>query len=578
MRRFLCILMALLLLATALPTMAEDAIPIAPADEEGAASADVAPADEDGVMLKDIAPTDEEDAVSEDAAPLAELDAAASKNVTPQADAPMANYVSGNLAHFVQPSDGDTLSPGEVEIHLTYDDDGVWGSSGHLLTDAEIYNNYMPTYLGVTKDGSIEVVEIRTNNITFNGTSKCYTTVNLTEPGTYQLSVASHLGTSNPETITVTVDDGSSPESPQENPGYHLIPEQTEYTINLAYSDTACFNFRLSLYQMETDYSWGFGSSGDDVVSLISAKSNGGDIPPLREEDGRYVCDFSLVFQGTGVGTAFLEFGVYVNGTAYDKQTITFHVINDPSVKPKPVDIGKCDVTVKDQTYTGKALKPAVTVKYNKATLVKDTDYTVAYKDNKKAGTATVTLTGKGDYAGTRKVTFAIKPAKLSKCTFSALKDAVFSGEAKTPAVTAKFGTTKLKKGRDYTIAYKDNVEVGTATATLTGMGNFSGTKKLTFAINPKAVSVSKLTAGTKQLLVEWAAREDVTGYEIEYGLKSKLSDGTTIKIKKASTAKKVIKSLKSRKKYYVRIRAYKKAGKKTYWSAWSKTKSAKVQ
>ena len=552
MKKFLYILLAALLLATVNTALAEDEILILPVDAEA-------------MVLEDVTPS-------------VDINVAALENVILQSDAPVANYVSGNLAHFVQPSDGDILSPGEVEILLTYDDDGVWGSSGHLLTDAEIYNNYMPTYLGITKDGHTEVVEIRNNNIAFNGTSKCYATVNLAEPGTYRLSIASHLGTSDPEVITVTVDDDSSSEPQPENPGYYLIPEQTEYTINLAYSDTACFNFRLSLYRMETDYNWGFGQSGDDVVELISAKSNSGDIPPLREEDGRYVCDFSLVFQGTGVGTAYLEIGVYVGNAEYDKHTITFHVINDPSVKPAPVNISKCAVTVKDQTYTGKALKPVVTVKYGKTKLVKGTDYTVSYKNNKEAGTATVTLTGKGDYTGTRKVTFTIKPAKLSKCTFSALKDAVYSGAAKKPAVTVKFGATKLKKGTDYTVAYKNNIEVGTATVTLTGKGNFTGTKKLTFAINPKNVSISKLAAGTKQLSVQWTAREDVTGYEIEYGLNSKLKDGTTVKVKKAATAKKVIKGLKSGKKYYVHIRAYRKVGRKTYWSAWSKTKSTKVQ
>ncbi|MBQ6325447.1 MAG: fibronectin type III domain-containing protein [Clostridia bacterium] len=552
MKKYLYILLAALLLATVNTALAEDEILIVPVDAEA-------------MVLEDVTPS-------------VDINIAALENVILQSDAPVANYVSGNLAHFVQPSDGDILSPGEVEILLTYDDDGVWGSSGHLLTDAEIYNNYMPTYLGITKDGHTEVVEIRNSNITFNGTSKCYATVNLTEPGTYRLSIASHLGTSDPEVITVTVDDDSSSEPQPENPGYYLIPEQTEYTINLAYSDTACFNFRLSLYRMETDYNWGFGQSGDDVVELISAKSNSGDIPPLREEDGRYVCDFSLVFQGTGVGTAYLEIGVYVGNAEYDKHTITFHVINDPSVKPAPVNISKCAVTVKDQTYTGKALKPVVTVKYGKTKLVKGTDYTVSYKNNKEAGTATVTLTGKGDYTGTRKVTFTIKPAKLSKCSFSALKDAVYSGAARKPGVTVKFGTAKLKKGTDYTVAYKNNIEVGTATVTLTGKGNFTGTKKLTFAINPKNVSISKLAAGTKQLSVQWTAREDVTGYEIEYGLNSKLKDGTTVKVKKAATAKKVIKGLKSGKKYYVHIRAYRKVGRKTYWSAWSKTKSTKVQ
>ena len=132
MKRFLYILLAALLLATVNTALAEDEILIVPVDAEA-------------MVLEDVTPS-------------VDINVAALENVVLQSDTPVANYVSGNLAHFVQPSDGDILSPGEVDILLTYDDDGVWGSSGHLLTDAEIYNNYMPTYLGITKDGHTEVV------------------------------------------------------------------------------------------------------------------------------------------------------------------------------------------------------------------------------------------------------------------------------------------------------------------------------------------------------------------------------------------------------------------------------------
>lgn len=67
-------------------------------------------------------------------------------------------------------------------------------------------------------------------------------------------------------------------------------------------------------------------------------------------------------------------------------------------------------------TYTGKALKPAVTVKNGSAKLVNGTDYTVSYSNNKNVGTAKVTIKGKGSYEGTVTKTFKINP-KTTKIT-----------------------------------------------------------------------------------------------------------------------------------------------------------------
>ena len=64
------------------------------------------------------------------------------------------------------------------------------------------------------------------------------------------------------------------------------------------------------------------------------------------------------------------------------------------------------------QTYTGKGITPSVTVKYNGITLTNGTDYTVSYSNHINPGTATVTITGKGYYTGSRKINFTInKPA-----------------------------------------------------------------------------------------------------------------------------------------------------------------------
>ena len=261
--------------------------------------------------------------------------------------------------------------------------------------------------------------------------------------------------------------------------------------------------------------------------------------------------------------------------TAKPTASPTAKPTSTPTAAPK-VDISKCEFTVKDQTYTGKALKPAVTVKYGSKTLKQGTDYTVSYKNNVKPGTATVTVTGKGDYTGSAKATFRIL-VPLSKCKL-AVKDQAYTGKALKPAVTVKYGSKALKKGADYTVSYKNNKAVGVATVTVTGKGGYTGTKKVTFNILPRSVAISKLTAGKQLLTVKWGRRAEATGYELQYAMKSSFAGAKTVRIKKNATVSATIKKLKKGKTYYVRLRSYKTVGKKTYYSAWSKGKGVKVK
>lgn len=76
--------------------------------------------------------------------------------------------------------------------------------------------------------------------------------------------------------------------------------------------------------------------------------------------------------------------------------------------------LNKATVKVANKTYTGKALKPAPTVTLGGKTLKKGTDYTVSYKNNKNCGMATVIVTGKGSYEGTKTGSFIIKPNKVT--------------------------------------------------------------------------------------------------------------------------------------------------------------------
>ena len=73
-------------------------------------------------------------------------------------------------------------------------------------------------------------------------------------------------------------------------------------------------------------------------------------------------------------------------------------------------DISRASIQVKDQTYTGAPLEPAVTVELDGTKLKEGTDYELSFKDNVEPGTASVTVRGLGDYFGTATAAFAIKP------------------------------------------------------------------------------------------------------------------------------------------------------------------------
>lgn len=146
-------------------------------------------------------------------------------------------------------------------------------------------------------------------------------------------------------------------------------------------------------------------------------------------------------------------------------------------------------------TYTGAAHTPDISVAIGNKTLTKGTDYTVAYANNINVGTATITVTGIGDYKGTKTATFPIAPAPISGATVTVDPASyAYTGTPITPEVTVKLGQTTLVKDTDYTVAYANNTNVGKATVTITGKGSYTGTKTAEFDITK---AVLTFTAGS---------------------------------------------------------------------------------
>lgn len=135
------------------------------------------------------------------------------------------------------------------------------------------------------------------------------------------------------------------------------------------------------------------------------------------------------------------------------------------------------------QEYTGSAVEPAFSVTYGKVTLSEGTDYTAAFSNNVEVGTATVILSGIGDYAGTKKVAFKINGISLKKAEVYALQDKTYDGSEQKQNVSVGLNHTILEEGKDYEVSYANNINAGTASIIITGKGAYTGNVRKTFKI-----------------------------------------------------------------------------------------------
>ena len=261
-------------------------------------------------------------------------------------------------------------------------------------------------------------------------------------------------------------------------------------TLEAVISDTSAmenFNYKYQWYEANDATSEGTAIAGATDAEYVVQ------IGSFDEE--YYYCE---------VTSEYLTKNVYTtsNGTGHTKVEGALH--DNPKITVSPIE---------NYTYTGDEITPAVTVKNAlDETLVLGTDYTVSYANNINAGTATVTITFIGAYAGaitddTATVTFKIEPKKASEETLEFTdvvtdKEYIYCGQEYTPEVTV-YDPNRLANlvvDSDYTIAYSGNTNAGTATITIAFMGNYEGTVYLHFTITPKSsdrVEVATITDQT---------------------------------------------------------------------------------
>ncbi len=170
------------------------------------------------------------------------------------------------------------------------------------------------------------------------------------------------------------------------------------------------------------------------------------------------------------------------------------------------------------------------------------------------------------------------KKVDIKKVKITGAKDVVYTGKVIKQKITIKDPSgTILKEGRDYKISYKNNKNTGIASIAITGIGNYEGSRIVTFQIQPPKVSWKKLsTAGSEKIRVRFAAvKGSVTGYQITYAQNSSFKSAQNVTTKKTDY---VLKKLKIGKSYFVKIRAYKQVGKQKIYGKYSAKKEIKVK
>ena len=191
--------------------------------------------------------------------------------------------------------------------------------------------------------------------------------------------------------------------------------------------------------------------------------------------------DYTLTYSNNvnvGTGTVTIKGQGNFKGTTSKTFSISARAMSDTSV-----------ANVSSQTYTGNVISPLPTITYNNKTLKKDTDYTLSYSNNINAGTATITITGKGNFTGTTSKTFSISARAMTDTSVANVSSQTYTGNVISPLPTITYNNKTLKKDTDYTLSYSNNINAGTATITITGKGNFTGTTSKTFSISARAMT-----------------------------------------------------------------------------------------
>ena len=259
--------------------------------------------------------------------------------------------------------------------------------------------------------------------------------------------------------------------------------------------------------------------------------------------------------------------------------------ITFPKVKKTDLFVGNglfdMRVTIKPSNASEKRV-----VYKSSNTKVMTIDSQLGYVEIKRAGTTTITASVDGK---TITKTLEVPRVQLDSKVFS-YKDKnkkpygnnrsyTYTGKAYKPKILISYcwepeydWWESLKEGKDYTVTYRSNQNIGKAYADVKGIGNYKGTHHLSFKILPDKVKKVTLKAAKQKVTVGFSKVKGTSTYQIyvkQAGKKARIIN---------AKGKKTIKKLKSKKQATIKVRAYKKVSGKMYYGKWSEAKKVIIK
>ena len=293
--------------------------------------------------------------------------------------------------------------------------------------------------------------------------------------------------------------------------------------------------------------------------------------------------DFTVKYPKSSTNVGYYDIEISMNNKYY-------YVYEYVSYEIKYAKLKSSDVKL-DSTTISYGEKPKVTIN----NLKENQDYYVDFWCW-GAGVTKITINGRGNYEGTVTKEITVLPPKISglkaskktstSVTLSWKTDDEYATEyyqiydvakkkviAKVSIYDApKYTVKNLKAGKKYSFKVR-------GVATSDGEKYYGKWKTIEVYTRPGTTKISSIkSVKSKTIDLKWNKVSSATGYQIQYSTSSKMTNATTKTISKNSTTSQTIKSLKSGKKYYVRIRTYKTVNGSKIYSSWSSVKSVKTK
>ena len=261
-----------------------------------------------------------------------------------------------------------------------------------------------------------------------------------------------------------------------------------------------------------------------------------------------------------------------VKGGEHTLTDFTADVVISATFVSELTDIATAGVTIadiEDLTYNGKEQHPSPVVTLSSNVLEAGANYQVTYSEGcTNVGTYTITIEGVGRYSGRLTKTFKIVPYDISGCDIK-VENKPYTGDVINVTPTVKYGSITLAQGedKDYTFVTNPTTvkEGGDYTLTVTGKGNYAGTKEVPFNVYypvPTNISCTNIAATTAT--VTWDKSAIVKKWIVEYSTDKTFESAERIDVNESTAT---LASLSADQVYYVRVKAVYGTDQESDWS-----------